>query len=150
MTNTAGAALSTKSTCTVAPATWVEEPFFHRLRPFRTVYSCVCGWCVAWVASLPGSPPCMYCSVTHDLWKGVRYIQCVQVTWDCATYFHNVCRYLHGIAQRRQDTVSELRVVNQSRLGQPLSDEGILDRSTRVSLTIRHVPKTFKIKLKLK
>jgi alkylated DNA repair protein alkB family protein 6 len=58
-------------------------------------------------------------------------------------------RYLHGIAQRRQDVLSELRVVNCSRLGRPLPDDAILDRSTRVSLTIRHVPKTFKIKLKL-
>ena len=60
-------------------------------------------------------------------------------------------RYLHGISLRRQDTVSDRqRVVNGSRLGQPLSFGGELIRSTRVSLTIRHVPKTFKIKLKLK
>lgn len=66
------------------------------------------------------------------------------------THFFTVYRYLHGIAQRRQDIVSELRVVNHSRLGQPLSDDSILDRSTRISLTVRHVPKTFKVKLKLK
>lgn len=60
-------------------------------------------------------------------------------------------RYLHGIAQRKQDTVShQERVANVSRLGRPLSYAEELSRSTRVSLTIRHVPKTFKIKLKLK
>ena len=63
-------------------------------------------------------------------------------------------RYLHGIAERRQDILSELRVANLSRFGSQLpSDDGgevKLDRTTRVSLTIRHVPKTFKIKLKFK
>ena len=74
----------------------------------------------------------MYCSITF------------------AMHSFSVCRYLHGIAQKRQDTLSELRVVNHSMLGRPLSDDSILDRSTRISLTVRHVPKTFKVKLKLK
>ena len=58
-------------------------------------------------------------------------------------------KYLHGIAERTQDVVTE-RVINQSYLGCSVSSEDTLNRSTRVSLTIRHVPKTFKIKLKLK
>ena len=58
-------------------------------------------------------------------------------------------KYLHGIAERTQDVVTE-RVINQSYLGYSVSSEDTLNRSTRVSLTIRHVPKTFKIKLKLK
>ena len=58
-------------------------------------------------------------------------------------------KYLHGIAERDQDKVAE-GVVNRSYLGSPVRCEETLSRSTRVSLTIRYVPKTFKIKLKLK
>ncbi len=57
-------------------------------------------------------------------------------------------KYLHGIAERTEDTVSDL-ICNLGHLGTPVSVGGRLERTTRLSLTIRHVPKTLKIKLKL-
>ena len=53
--------------------------------------------------------------------------------------------YLHGIAERTSDMVTD-RVANLDKcdgvsMGQTLS------RTTRISLTIRHVPKTIKNKL---
>ena len=54
---------------------------------------------------------------------------------------------LHGITPREEDTitgnVSNLSQCSSVTLGQ------IMTRSTRVSLTIRYVPKTLKVKLKL-
>ena len=73
------------------------------------------------------------------------------MSWVITVHNMYVCRYLHGISQRNQDTVPDLeRVLNCARLGEPLSSGVELHRSTRVSLTIRHVPKTFKMKIKLK
>lgn len=57
-------------------------------------------------------------------------------------------KYLHGIAMSQEDSVSE-RVVNCSHLSTPVALGEVLKRSTRVSLTIRHVPKTLKLKLRL-
>lgn len=58
-------------------------------------------------------------------------------------------KYLHGIAMsREEDTITE-GVVNHKHLGTPVEMGDILKRTTRVSLTIRHVPKTIKVKLKL-
>jgi alkylated DNA repair protein alkB family protein 6 len=54
--------------------------------------------------------------------------------------------YLHGIDEVGRDTVTE-KVINAAMLGLSPGDE--LERSTRVSLTIRHVPKTTKPMLKL-
>jgi len=53
--------------------------------------------------------------------------------------------YLHGIAERTEDCVTE-SVVNLDKCsGVRLGDQ--LTRDTRVSLTIRYVPKTSKMKL---
>ena len=59
-------------------------------------------------------------------------------------------KYLHGIDQRTEDTVSK-KICNLSHLGTPVThgNVNVLKRTTRVSLTIRHVPKTLKVKLKL-
>ena len=57
-------------------------------------------------------------------------------------------KYLHGIAERTEDIVTD-KICNLSHLGTPVNSGDTLKRSTRVSLTIRHVPKTLKIKLKL-
>ena len=57
-------------------------------------------------------------------------------------------KYLHGIDQRTEDAVSE-KICNLSHLGTPVIHGNVLKRTTRVSLTIRHVPKTLKVKLKL-
>ena len=58
-------------------------------------------------------------------------------------------KYLHGIVDRTEDVVSD-RICNLAHLGTTVSSGGILQRTTRVSLTIRHVPKTLKVKLKLR
>lgn len=54
--------------------------------------------------------------------------------------------YLHGIAPRVTDVVSD-KVLNVDSCEARLGDT--LERSRRISLTIRHVPKTLKLKLKL-
>lgn len=57
-------------------------------------------------------------------------------------------KYLHGIGQRAEDIVSD-NICNLSHLGTPVSCGDVLKRTTRVSLTIRHVPKVLRVKLKL-
>ena len=57
-------------------------------------------------------------------------------------------KYLHGIDQRAEDVVSD-KICNLSHLGTPVSGGDVLKRTTRVSLTIRHVPKVLRVKLKL-
>ncbi|XP_012260840.2 alpha-ketoglutarate-dependent dioxygenase alkB homolog 6 [Athalia rosae] len=60
--------------------------------------------------------------------------------------YHN---YLHSIAERNSDTVSNEKTKNLKLCGNAYTDNEQLERGTRVSLTIRHVPKTSKLKLKL-
>lgn len=55
-------------------------------------------------------------------------------------------RYLHGIAERSSDIIDE-NVRNVDQLSYPA--HSTIRRTTRVSLTIRHVPKLLKVKLKL-
>lgn len=56
-------------------------------------------------------------------------------------------KYLHSIAEIRQDVIDE-NVSNISKVSKvQLSD--VLERTTRISFTIRHVPKTSKMKIKL-
>ena len=57
-------------------------------------------------------------------------------------------KYLHGIAERTEDVTTD-RICNLSHLDTPIKVGDALKRTTRVSLTIRHVPKTLKVKLKL-
>ena len=54
--------------------------------------------------------------------------------------------YLHGISERSEDVISGT-VSNLSQLSQQRTLGTKLQRSTRISLTVRNVPKTFKIKL---
>ena len=55
-------------------------------------------------------------------------------------------KYLHGIAERSSDVVDE-SVCNADKISYP--PHSTVHRITRVSLTIRHVPKLLKVKLKL-
>ena len=57
--------------------------------------------------------------------------------------YHN---YLHGIAERTNDVISE-RVANLEYCKSAIADT--LERATRISLTIRNVPKILKFKLNL-
>lgn len=58
-------------------------------------------------------------------------------------------KFLHGIAMdAEQDVISE-GVRNLKHLGTPRPLGQLAKRGTRVSLTIRHVPKILKVKLKL-
>lgn len=54
-------------------------------------------------------------------------------------------QFMHGIKEINQDVVEGNRIKNFKILGNHYSDGEILDRKTRISLTIRYVPKTFKI-----
>ena len=60
-------------------------------------------------------------------------------------------KLLHGIAaDRLEDMVSEsIRNLNRLGCSPPPSLGQAVRRTTRVSLTIRHVPKTLKLKLRL-
>lgn len=60
--------------------------------------------------------------------------------------YHN---YLHSIAERDTDVVSKSVIKNLNICGDKFSEGEILKRGTRLSLTIRHVPKTSKLKLKI-
>ena len=54
--------------------------------------------------------------------------------------------YLHGIKEVQEDEIIPESILNYERLNKkiPNSDESI-KRDTRISLTIRHVPKVLKI-----
>ena len=56
--------------------------------------------------------------------------------------------YLHGIAERDVDTLGA-HVANLTHCGTPYSVGQTLPRTTRLSLTIRNVPKVLKVHLKL-
>ena len=56
--------------------------------------------------------------------------------------------YLHGIAERDADTLDP-RVANLTHCGSAHCVGQTLSRATRVSLTIRNVPKVLKVHLKL-
>ncbi len=56
-------------------------------------------------------------------------------------------QYLHGIAETKEDTVTD-KICNGQYLSNPVHHGDTLTRTTRVSLTIRNVPKTIKLKLK--
>lgn len=56
--------------------------------------------------------------------------------------------YLHGIAERDADTLGA-HVANLSQCSASYSLDQTLTRTTRLSLTIRNVPKVLKVHLKL-
>ncbi|XP_076761708.1 putative RNA/DNA demethylase ALKBH6 [Xylocopa sonorina] len=60
--------------------------------------------------------------------------------------YHN---YLHSIAEKDTDIISKSTVKNLSICGEQFSEGESLKRGTRLSLTIRHVPKTSKLKLRI-
>lgn len=57
-------------------------------------------------------------------------------------------KYLHGIAERSEDVVTD-KICNLNHLGNRVNIGDVLQRTTRVSLTVRNVPKILKVKLKL-
>ncbi|EFN77071.1 alpha-ketoglutarate-dependent dioxygenase alkB homolog 6 [Harpegnathos saltator] len=60
--------------------------------------------------------------------------------------YHN---YLHSIAERDSDSIAKSSIKNLHMCAQKFTEGEVLKRSTRLSLTIRHVPKTSKMKLKI-
>uniref|UniRef100_A0A1B6J7G0 Fe2OG dioxygenase domain-containing protein n=1 Tax=Homalodisca liturata TaxID=320908 RepID=A0A1B6J7G0_9HEMI len=56
--------------------------------------------------------------------------------------------YQHSIEEVLQDVITD-SIVNLSETSQNNAIGNVLDRTTRISLTIRHVPKTTKLKIKL-
>ncbi|XP_043483659.1 alpha-ketoglutarate-dependent dioxygenase alkB homolog 6 [Leptopilina heterotoma] len=60
--------------------------------------------------------------------------------------YHN---YLHSIDCKNEDIISENTIKNLNLCSQSYVDKQVLLRSTRISLTIRHVPKVSKMKLKI-
>ena len=55
-------------------------------------------------------------------------------------------KYLHGISEKSEDIITE-NICNLKQLGNCQALGAVLQRSTRVSLTVRNVPKTLKIRL---
>ncbi|XP_058793838.1 alpha-ketoglutarate-dependent dioxygenase alkB homolog 6 [Phymastichus coffea] len=58
--------------------------------------------------------------------------------------------YLHSIDEREIDVIDKSDIKNLYLCSQTYDKNQILNRTTRLSLTIRHVPKTSKLKLKLR
>ncbi|KAL7286579.1 hypothetical protein TKK_0019206 [Trichogramma kaykai] len=57
--------------------------------------------------------------------------------------------YLHSIEESNNDQINQKVVRNLPLCAKSFSEEELIPRSTRYSLTIRHVPKTSKFKIKL-
>lgn len=57
--------------------------------------------------------------------------------------------YSHGIAERDSDNIKS-SIKNLHMCGEKFTEGEVIRRDTRLSVTIRHVPKTTKMKLKLK
>jgi alkylated DNA repair protein alkB family protein 6 len=57
-------------------------------------------------------------------------------------------KYLHGIQMQTEDVIDE-KIKNLKYCRQRLEKDTILQRQTRVSLTIRHVPNVLKVKIQL-
>lgn len=57
--------------------------------------------------------------------------------------------YLHAIAETCTDAISKGMIKNLDMCAVEYKEGQVLERSTRLSLTIRHVPKTSKLKLKI-
>ena len=60
--------------------------------------------------------------------------------------YHN---YLHSIAERDTDVISGAAIKNLAMCGGEFSEGEPSRRDVRLSLTIRHVPKTSRLKLKI-
>ncbi|CAL7938987.1 unnamed protein product [Xylocopa violacea] len=60
--------------------------------------------------------------------------------------YHN---YLHSIAEKDTDIISKSTIKNLGICGEKFSEGESLRRGIRLSLTIRHVPKTSKLKLRI-
>ncbi|XP_032666244.1 alpha-ketoglutarate-dependent dioxygenase alkB homolog 6 [Odontomachus brunneus] len=57
--------------------------------------------------------------------------------------------YLHSIAERDSDNITKLSVRNLHMCTEKFTEGETIKRGTRLSLTIRHVPRTSKMKLKI-
>ena len=55
--------------------------------------------------------------------------------------------YLHSIEEREKDVISS-SIKNLDLCSEKFTERQVINRTTRLSLTIRHVPKTSKLKLK--
>ncbi len=57
--------------------------------------------------------------------------------------------YMHGIEERKEDTINRMMISNFDRCSNEIKDkdEQILKRTTRISLTIRRVEKTTKLQI---
>ena len=54
--------------------------------------------------------------------------------------------YLHGIKEVSQDKFKPEKILNFSKISRHFDDaENVVERDTRISLTIRYVPKVLKI-----
>lgn len=60
--------------------------------------------------------------------------------------YHN---YLHAISETEIDDISQHKIKNLDMCSEFYKGQKFLKRSKRISLTIRHVPKTSKVKIKL-
>lgn len=60
--------------------------------------------------------------------------------------YHN---YLHSIAERDVDNITESTIKNLHMCANKFVEGQTIKRGIRLSLTIRHVPKTSKLKLKI-
>ncbi|XP_011642927.1 alpha-ketoglutarate-dependent dioxygenase alkB homolog 6 isoform X1 [Pogonomyrmex barbatus] len=60
--------------------------------------------------------------------------------------YHN---YLHSIAETDADSISKSTIKNLHMCAEKFAEGEVIKRGTRLSLTIRHVPKTSKMKLKI-
>jgi hypothetical protein len=58
-------------------------------------------------------------------------------------------QYMHGIDERHDDRINRTLICNYDRCNEQMKDiaEQILTRTTRISLTIRHVEKTSKLSI---
>ncbi|XP_015599535.1 alpha-ketoglutarate-dependent dioxygenase alkB homolog 6 [Cephus cinctus] len=56
--------------------------------------------------------------------------------------------YLHSIAERKSDIITKCSIKNIDLCSNDYKEGQAIERETRLSLTIRHVPKTSKLKLK--
>lgn len=55
--------------------------------------------------------------------------------------------FLHGIKETNEDLIISKNIVNFDKLSQVYAESETLTRDTRISLTIRHVPKVLKVNL---
>lgn len=58
-------------------------------------------------------------------------------------------KFLHGISEKSEDIITD-KICNLQQLGTLTSHGTVLQRSTRISLTIRNVPKTLRLHVRVR